>query len=172
MSAGDQERRDWALPPGEGIVGGMDLGHLDRNNPDERHFLILAEHPELIEAIENDVDEIVLEGVVVSPRLHITMHEVVANQLWDNDPPQAWETAVRLRALGYRRHEILHMLGSVLAEEIWNMTTGRQVFDRTRFVDALAALPGSWERERPSRSAPSRRPGRKSQALRRGKRRK
>lgn len=88
MSAGDQERRDWALPPGEGIVSGMDLGHLDRNNPDERHFLILAEHPELIEAIENDVDEIVLEGVVVSPRLHITMHEVVANQLWDNDPPR------------------------------------------------------------------------------------
>ena len=172
MSAGDQERRDWALPPGEGIVSGMDLGYLDRNNPDERHFLILAEHPELIEAIENDVDEIVLEGVVVSPRLHITMHEVVANQLWDNDPPQAWETAVRLRALGYHRHEILHMLGSVLAEEIWNMTTGRQGFDRTRFVDALASLPGSWEREHQSRSAPSRRPGRKSQALRRGKRRK
>lgn len=171
-AAGDQARRDWTLPPGEGIVRGMDLRYLDRNDPDERHFLILAEHPELIEAIENDADEIVLEGVVMSPRLHITMHEVVANQLWDNDPPQAWETAVRLRELGYGRHEILHMLGSVLAEEIWNMTTGRRVFDRTRFVEALAALPGSWERERPSRRATSRRPGRKSQALRRGKRRK
>jgi len=148
----------------------MDLGYLDRNDPDERHFLILAEHPELIEAIENDVDEIVLEGNVMSPRLHITMHEVVANQLWDNDPPEAWDTAVRLRGLGYRRHEILHMLGSVLAEEIWNMTTGRQVFDRTRFVEALAALPGSWEGARPARPATSRRPGRRSQARRRGRR--
>jgi len=150
----------------------MDLAYLDRNDPDERHFLILAEHPELIEAIENDVDEIVLEGNVMSPRLHITMHEVVANQLWDNDPPEAWETAVRLRELGYSRHEILHMLGSVLADEIWNMTTGHQVFDRTRFVGALAALPESWERERPPPRPTSGRPGRKSQALRRGRRRK
>jgi hypothetical protein len=64
------------------------------------------------------------------------------------------------------------MLGSVLAEEIWNITTGRQVFDSTGFVEALAALPGSWERERPSRRAASRRRSRKSQAQRRGKRRK
>lgn len=166
----DQERRDWTLPPGEGIVRGMDLANLDRKDADERHFLILAEHPELIEAIENDLDEIVLEGNVMSPRLHITMHEVVANQLWDNDPPETWETAARLRELGYPRHEILHMLGSVLAEEIWNMTTSRQVFDRTRFVEALAALPGSWERARPPRRAASRRHGRPSQAQRRGRR--
>jgi hypothetical protein len=44
--------------------------------------------------------------VTVNPVLHIAMHEIVANQLWANDPPEMWETAVRLLDAGYERHEV------------------------------------------------------------------
>jgi hypothetical protein len=57
--------------------------------------------------------------VTVNPVLHIAMHEIVANQLWANDPPEMWETAARLLAAGYERHEVLHMLASVVSDELF-----------------------------------------------------
>jgi hypothetical protein len=62
-------------------MGDVDLSLLDPGEEGDRHFLILAEHPELQQAIEDDRDEIDLHGYVMSPRLHISVHEVVANQL-------------------------------------------------------------------------------------------
>ena len=44
---------------------------------------------------------------VVNPRLHITLHEIVANQLWGDEPPEMWHTAKHLVVVGYERHEIL-----------------------------------------------------------------
>lgn len=110
MSNEEEERRQWACPPATGTFDGTDLGLLDPSNEDERELLILAEHPELLKAVRDDVDEIELNGQVMSPRLHITLHRVVLNQLWNGDPPEVWQTVLRLQSLGYERHEILHML--------------------------------------------------------------
>jgi hypothetical protein len=62
----------------------------------DRHLLILAYHPELQDAIENQVPELKLHGETVNPQLHVTLHEIVANQLWDDNPRRAWRTAQRL----------------------------------------------------------------------------
>jgi hypothetical protein len=88
----------------------------------------------------------------MSPGLHIAMHEIVANQLWDGDPPEAWETAKRLLDAGYERHEVLHMLGSVVAGELFEVMNAREPADLGRMSAAFAALPGSWEQERTAKA--------------------
>ncbi len=129
-------------------MGDIELSLLDPGEADDRHFLILAEHPELQQAVEDDQDEIILHGNLMNPRLHISIHEIVANQLWTDDPPEAWPTAERLMALGYERHEILHMLGSVVSGEAWRTTQYKEPFDADRFRAGLDALPDSWEADR------------------------
>ena len=81
------------------------------------------------------------------------MHEIVATQLWEGDPPEVWETAVRLRDAGYERHEILHMLSRPVSDQVWATLHDDQAYDRARHVAALRALPETWERERSARSA-------------------
>ena len=139
----DDERRAFAVPPAVGEVDEIDLELLDPSDPDERRMLIEAEHPELREALESG-EEIVVAGTPMNPRLHIAMHEIVANQLWDDDPPQTWQTAQRLLAEGYERHEVLHMLASVVSTELWaTLARGAQP-DRNRYVAALDKLPASY----------------------------
>ncbi len=173
-------RRDWAAPHRTGTVGGVDLRYLDRDDPDDRRYLIEAEHPELAQALEEDLDEIVLDGEPMSPRLHILVHEVVTNQLCDNDPPEAWSTAMRLSAAGYDRHEIIHMLGSVVSTELWEVLSAKRPADRERMIRALEALPESWEASRRRGESPTLKadPGptrlssrRAAQSRRRGRRR-
>ncbi len=159
-------RRAWAVPRATGSLGSIELRYLDPANPDDRYFLILSEHPELREAIERDFDEMEIDGNVFNPRLHLVMHEVVANQLWSGEPPEVWQTARRLEGLGYERHEILHMLGSVAVEHIWEVLKEGRRYDHARYVAALAALPDSWESlQRPPH------PPHRSDARRRGRRR-
>ena len=128
-------------------------------------MLLLSEHPELWDAIEDDLDEIVLEGHVMSPRLHLTLHEVVANQLWHDDPPEMWTTAQRLTDAGHDRHTVLHMLGSVVSGDIYNAMTGTATFDLDRTRRELAALPGSWQAQGQPR--PVNRAAQRAQARRR-----
>lgn len=133
-----------------GTVDGIDLALLDPADRDERRLLIEAEHPMLRQALRDDVHEVVLDGQVMNPNLHIALHEIVAERLWADDPPETWPTAQRLAALGYDRHEVLHMIMSVLSDEIYQAMQGPgatpQNQERTRA--ALAALPGSWEAQR------------------------
>jgi Domain of unknown function (DUF1841) len=139
----DDERRAFAVPPASGEVDGIDLALLDRDDPDDRRLLIEAEHPEFREALARD-EEIVVAGEPMNPRLHITMHEIVANQLWDDDPPETWHTAQRLLAAGHERHEVLHMLASVVSTEIWGTLALGARADRERYAAALDELPDSY----------------------------
>jgi hypothetical protein len=133
-----------------GTVDDIDLALLDPSDRDERRILIEAEHPTLRQALQDGLDEIVLDGQVMNPSLHVALHEIIAERLWADEPPEIWSTAQRLSALGYDRHEVLHMLMSVLTEELFQaMQTPEatpQAPDQTRA--ALAALPGSWEAQR------------------------
>ena len=107
-------------------------------------MLIEAEHPEFQRALEDDVREIHAGGTVMSPRLHIAMHEIVANQLWADEPPEVWRTAKTLTSAGYDRHEVLHMLGAVVSAEVWRVMSGSS-HDIELVRAELAALPESWE---------------------------
>jgi hypothetical protein len=85
----ENDRRTFAARPADGTYDEIDLSWLDPADPDDRRILIEAEHPELHEALREEWDEIDLHGQTMSPRLHLAMHESVANQLWDDDPPEA-----------------------------------------------------------------------------------
>ena len=142
------ERRAWAFPPTEGVVDGIDLAVLDPAAPDDRSLLIRCEHLEFAEALDSGLDEIVVAGQVMNPHLHLTIHEVVANQVWEGDPPEVTETARRLDRSGYDRHEVFHMIGSVMSEEMWLVMRHHQQADLGQIKRKLAALPGSWESQR------------------------
>jgi hypothetical protein len=147
----DRERRlAFAIPAVEQEFDGIDTSLLDPGDPDQRALLIRAAHPEL------DIDEetVVLGGREMNPRLHLTLHEIVANQLADDDPPEVWATAQRLHKLGYGRHEILHMLGTAMAGQLWQALHNHREYDADEHRAALAALPESWERQRPGGPAP------------------
>jgi hypothetical protein len=146
----DRDRRlAFAIPP---IVTSSEPGtdFLDPADPDDRAFLIRAAHPEL----DVDHETVVVDGREINPRLHLTMHEIVAAQLADHDPPEVWTTAQRLRGLGYDRHEVLHMLGAPMTGQLWAALHDQREYDLEAHRAALAALPESWERERPGGPAP------------------
>ncbi|WP_214366668.1 hypothetical protein [Pseudonocardia sp. H11422] len=52
---------------------------------------------------------------------------IVVNQLWDDDPPEAWAAARRLLDDGYEGHEILHHLALLVAPELHAALTERPV---------------------------------------------
>jgi hypothetical protein len=128
----------------------LNLSTADLADPDVRSVVIRHEHPEFERALCEDISEVDLGHGPMNPRLHLTMHEIVANQLWNGDPPEVWETAVRLHHAGYERHEILHMLGQPMSDEIWAALHEDRPYDLARHLAALRALPGSWERARRS----------------------
>jgi Domain of unknown function (DUF1841) len=151
-------RRSFAVPRRAGQLEGIDLDQLNPADPDDRHLLILAGHPELSAAIENNVRELMLHGRTVNPQLHITLHEVVANQLWDDTPHEVWRTAQRLLGRGYDRHAVLHMLASVVSDQLWDALHDHRPIDPERYDLALRKLPESWEATRPAAPFAHRRP--------------
>lgn len=153
-SADDAERLAFAIPPIDDPPDWIEPESLDPADPDDRALLLRAAHPELDAAISDDREPAKVHGQEVNPRLHLAIHEVVANQLIARDPPEVWATAQRLQSLGYGRHEILHMLGSAMSGELREALQGRRGYDQAAHVAALDALPGSWERTRPGGPAP------------------
>jgi hypothetical protein len=153
-SAEDAERVAFATPPTDDPPDWIEPERLDPRDADDRALLLRAAHPELLEAIDSGLETVLLDGQELNPRLHLAMHEIVANQLISGDPPEVWATAQRLRALGYGQHEVLHMLGRAMSGELWEAWQGRRGYDHAAHVAALDAMPDSWERERPGGPAP------------------
>jgi hypothetical protein len=141
-------RKAFACPAGSGVLDDIDLAFLDRDDEDERRILIEAEHPELKKALDEGRDEVHRGREVMSPALHIAMHEIVTNQLWADDPPEMWQAAGRVSSAGYERHDVLHMLCSVVSGQVWEATANNAPYDIERVRLELAALPESWEAQR------------------------
>jgi hypothetical protein len=153
MNAGkrdDEARLAFAAPAAHGAFDDIDLALLDPADEDQRALLIRAEHPDLTEAIERGDEEIEIDGQAINPRLHLTIHEVLAKQLWENDPPEVWQTARRLLDAGYERHEILHMIGSALVPRLWELLHESAPADSEGYLRALQLLPATWEQQRKS----------------------
>jgi len=122
-----------------------DVGLLDPADADERAILIRLAHPDLDDAVEAGVEEVMVGGEPMSPRLHFAVHEVVATQVIEDDPPEAFATLERLVASGRDHHEGLDMLASVVSTQLWTAMHEQRPFAREDHVRALAALPGSWD---------------------------
>ena len=160
----EDDRRSFVADPGALAALGLKIEQL--SDRDVRSVVIRHEHPEFEEALKDGRREIEGSDGPMSPRLHLTMHEIVATQLWEDSPPEVWDTAVRLRDAGYERHEILHMLARPVSEQIWGALHDERPHDHERHVAALQALPGSWERERTARASARRHDDGRKQARR------
>ncbi|TQN42100.1 uncharacterized protein DUF1841 [Blastococcus colisei] len=135
-------RRTFAMPYVGTTIGGEDYPSLDPADPDDRGLLIAGEHPEYHAVLDDPFADGEIDGV--NPRLHLAVHEMVANQLWDDDPPEAWQAAQRLLAAGMERHDVLHELAGVATELLWHALTDRGPLDLAAYraaLDGLDALP-------------------------------
>jgi Plasmid pRiA4b ORF-3-like protein/Domain of unknown function (DUF1841) len=151
------DRRMFAMPFLGTRIGDEEFPDLDPGDPDERRLLLEGEHPEYRAALDDPAFEGEIDGV--NPRLHLAIHEVVADQLWNHDPPQAWQAARRLRDAGVDRHEIVHRLGAVVASHLHGARTGARQVDvgaYQRALDALGQPPSRRPAERAGRARASR----------------
>jgi hypothetical protein len=146
----DQERIRFLADPAVLAELGLTLAELA--DPELRSLVVHHEHPQFQEALDAGHPEVEVGSERINPHLHLAMHEIVATQLWDDDPPEVWDTAARLIGAGYERHEILHMLASPMAEQVWGALREERPYDRDAHRAALQALPGSWEKERKVRT--------------------
>jgi hypothetical protein len=136
-------RLAWALPPVYGFYRDIDLEDLDPDDEDDRGLLIEALHPEYADALQGD-DDVIVDGEPVNPRLHVAMHQVVANQLLADDPPETWQTVQRLAALGYDWHNVMHMIASLVSDNVHLALTEQRAFDPADYARRLSELPGDW----------------------------
>ena len=134
----DVDRRTFVMPYRSATIGGERFDRLDPSDPDERALLIQAEHPEFEEYLADSSWQGEIDGM--NPRFHLTMHEVIANQLWADEPPEAWQAAKRLRAQGMERHDILHELAGIMAEHMQPTMLRSEPFDEDAYRRALGDL--------------------------------
>lgn len=137
-------RRLFAIGASPAPVDGGSLA-LDPSDPDDRTLLVRAEHPEYAELLDSP-DALAADGT--NPRLHLALHELVANNLWDGDPPGTWPAARRLLAAGRERHDVLHALAEVAARHVHAALVDRRPYDATAHAADLDAL-GRPEHHRP-----------------------
>ncbi|GAB3843629.1 DUF1841 family protein [Dactylosporangium cerinum] len=129
------------MPQLSTLIGDDDYIELDPADPDARDVLILGEHPEWHEVLSGpSVEGSEVDGV--NPRLHLAMHAVVTNQLWDNDPQETWLAAQRLLAAGVDRHDILHQLANVAIDHLHASLASGQPADMVAYRKSLNALGG------------------------------
>ena len=138
------DRRSWAVPAGHGTYRELDLKLLNPDDEDERGFLLEAQHPEMARALERHEEITTASGEPMNPRLHVTLHTVVANQLLADDPPETWQTVQRLAGLGYDWHNVMHMNMELVNEDIDRAMAEKRPFDRADYIRRLNALPGDW----------------------------
>ena len=73
-------------------------------------------------------------------RLHLAVHVVVETQLDEGRPPQVQESLARLLARGLGRHEAIHAIGEVAAEEVVACLSRGERYDEVRYVARLRDL--------------------------------
>jgi len=134
-------RRSWAIPAGHGTYQGLDLELLDPDDEDELTFLLEAQHTELEDALQRD-QQVTADSEAFSPGLHIAMHQVVADQLLADDPPETWQTVQRLAGLGYDWHNIAHMISALVSDDIHRAMAEAAAVRPDDYARRLNALPG------------------------------
>ena len=137
------DRRSWAVPQGHGTYNELDLELLDPTDEDELTFLLEAMHDEYHDALASG-EEVMADGEPVNPRLHVAMHQVVAQQILTDEPPKTWLTVQRLVELGYDWHNIMHMIAELVTHDVHAALTERRPHDPADYARRLDQLPGDW----------------------------
>lgn len=121
-------------------ISGLDESRLS----DEDRVLVEAMrlHPEYYD-LWGRLDEVTdeeLERDGSNPILHVIIHQTVENQIAANEPPETAQTLERLLSQGKTRHEAVHEIGAVLAEEMFGIMKSKRPFNEQRYVRKLRQL--------------------------------
>jgi hypothetical protein len=95
-----------------------------------------------------------LEAGGVNPAMHLTVHQIILNQI-DGALPAVGLVYQALLAAGVNRHEAIHRIGAVFMERLWEVWHDHRPFDEAKYLTGLkqltAATPPSLHRRRPQR---------------------
>jgi hypothetical protein len=107
--------------------------------PDTRTWLELPEAERLDAVRRHHKREKARAG---SPEVHAIIHVAVETQLAEGHPA-ATAAMDRLLRDGLDRHEALHAIGSVLAEELFDVVKSKRQHDAAAYARKLSALTAS-----------------------------
>ncbi|TQJ04113.1 DUF1841 family protein [Amycolatopsis cihanbeyliensis] len=110
------DRRRFAVPHTFTEIGDEEL-ELEPTDPEQRRLLVIGEHPEYHDALGDELGEAALrvEDGEFDAAAYLAMKVSIVDQLWDDEPPEVWTAASRLREQGAEREDILDRLVDVLA---------------------------------------------------------
>ena len=92
-----------------------------------------------------------------NPILHITIHQTIENQIAIGKPKETAQAVEVLMQQGLSRHEAIHRVGTVLADEIFHILKDERPFDEAGFVRKLGRLVKPAKPHPPKTSLPPRR---------------
>src|SRR5260370_17114810 len=95
----------------------------------------------MAEALEGHEEMTGADGEPFNPQLHVTLHQVVANQILADDPPETWQTVQRLAGLGYDWHNVMHLIMGPVTEAVWNALAEKLPFPPPHYPPRLPQLP-------------------------------
>jgi hypothetical protein len=121
----------------------MDLELLDPGDDDELMVLIEALHDECHDAPGSDRD-LTAGAEPGSPRLHVTMQQIVARQILAGEPPQTWQAVQRLAGLGHDWHTIMHVIAGLVSEDVHAALAEHRQPDPADYARRLDQLPAGW----------------------------
>ncbi|HEY4721105.1 MAG TPA: DUF1841 family protein [Anaerolineae bacterium] len=128
----------------------------DLDDEDALLAQIMREHPEWYPIWErlDQLSDAELENGGVNPVMHVTVHQVILNQI-NGALPAAGEVYGGLLAAGINRHEAIHRIGAVFMAGLWEVLHDHRPFDEAKYLQNLKQLladtPPSLHRRRPQR---------------------
>lgn len=72
-----------------------------------------------------------------NPFLHIVFHQIVENQLEARDPIEAYQFFNAMRRKKISRHDVIHLIGSILSFLIYDFLKESREFDLPRYKSLL-----------------------------------
>lgn len=80
------------------------------------------------------------ENIQPNPHLKKIVLEAIANQLRDNNPPEARATLMRLKAAGYTDKKAKEMIAAVMVEHMYNALRNQIPFDGDAYIRDLGKI--------------------------------
>jgi hypothetical protein len=112
------------------------------SDEDARHVQAMRKHPEYAD-LWGHLDELSDEQIErdgTNPIMHINIHTTIETQIADGEPKETGEMVEALMRQGLERHEAIPRVGTVLAEEIYDILKNKREFDRAGYVHRLKQL--------------------------------
>ena len=126
---------------------------------DRRIARIMQEHRDVLfdefSAAQMSSDDEIDPDTEVNPFLHITLHEIVEQQLEDRNPIEAFQFYNAMRKKNCSRHDAIHLVGLILTPLIFRVLKHGEPFDQPLYVRLLkkyrnrnpARIPGLVEKD-------------------------